>query len=71
MNDRRGPTDEDPTDDRSDREERGNRGRLDEDEAFALAAAVEAVNAQFLRRVDLEFPSLPGVSPSESARPAD
>jgi len=38
---------------------------------MSLSTVIVAINAQFLRRTDLELPSLPGVSASGEARPAD
>ncbi len=38
---------------------------------MSLSTVIVAINAQFLRRVDLELPSLPGVSASERPQPAD
>ncbi|QZY04256.1 copper-translocating P-type ATPase (plasmid) [Halobaculum roseum] len=38
---------------------------------MSLSTVIVAINAQFLRRVDLELPSLPSVSASERAQPAD
>nr|WP_227378722.1 copper-translocating P-type ATPase [Haladaptatus halobius] len=38
---------------------------------MSLSTVIVAINAQFLRRVDLDLPSLPGVSPRASPRPAD
>ncbi|WP_084802722.1 copper-translocating P-type ATPase [Halorientalis sp. IM1011] len=38
---------------------------------MSLSTVIVAINAQLLRRVDLSVPSLPGVSPSADARPAD
>ncbi|WP_049972775.1 copper-translocating P-type ATPase [Haladaptatus cibarius] len=38
---------------------------------MSLSTVIVAINAQFLRRVDLDLPSLPGTSPSRSPRPAD
>ena len=38
---------------------------------MSLSTVIVAVNAQFLRRVDLDVPPLPDVSPSGSPRPAD
>lgn len=36
---------------------------------MSLSTVIVAINAQFLRRVDLDLPSLPGVSLAESPRP--
>ncbi|WP_458189088.1 copper-translocating P-type ATPase [Haladaptatus sp. NG-WS-4] len=36
---------------------------------MSLSTVIVAVNAQFLRRVDLDLPSLPGVTPQSSPRP--
>ncbi|USZ77720.1 heavy metal translocating P-type ATPase [Halorussus vallis] len=38
---------------------------------MSLSTVIVAINAQFLRRVDLDLPSLPGVASSGSPRPAD
>ncbi|WP_425491898.1 copper-translocating P-type ATPase [Natrinema longum] len=38
---------------------------------MSLSTVIVAINAQFLRRVDLSVPSLPGVSVSGEPRPAD
>jgi Cu2+-exporting ATPase len=38
---------------------------------MSLSTVIVAINAQFLRRVDLELPSLPGVSAPERPRPAE
>nr|WP_224270707.1 copper-translocating P-type ATPase [Haloprofundus salinisoli] len=38
---------------------------------MSLSTVIVAINAQFLRRVDLDLPSLPGVSSSGSLQPAD
>ena len=38
---------------------------------MSMSTVIVAINAQFLRRVDLDLPSLPGVSPTGSPRPAD
>jgi Cu2+-exporting ATPase len=38
---------------------------------MSLSTVIVAVNAQFLRRVDLSLPGLPGVPASPEARPAD
>ena len=38
---------------------------------MSLSTVIVAINAQFLRRVDLDLPSLPGISSSGSPRPAD
>ncbi len=38
---------------------------------MSLSTVIVAINAQFLRRVDLDLPSLPGVSPMGRARPSD
>ncbi|SFS09869.1 Cu2+-exporting ATPase [Halomicrobium zhouii] len=38
---------------------------------MSLSTVIVAINAQLLRRVDLSVPSLPGVSPTTDARPAD
>ncbi|WP_327051919.1 copper-translocating P-type ATPase [Halomicrococcus gelatinilyticus] len=37
---------------------------------MSLSTVIVAINAQFLRRVDLDLPSLPGVSPTPEAQPA-
>nr|WP_074854845.1 heavy metal translocating P-type ATPase [Natrinema salifodinae] len=38
---------------------------------MSLSTVIVAINAQFLRRVDLSVPSLPGVAAPEEPRPAD
>ena len=38
---------------------------------MSLSTVFVAINAQFLRRVDLDLPSLPGVSMPGDPRPAD
>src|SRR6056297_3020921 len=38
---------------------------------MSLSTVIVAINAQFLRRVDLSVPNLPGVSPQGGAQPAD
>nr|WP_306060196.1 heavy metal translocating P-type ATPase [Natronococcus sp. AD5] len=38
---------------------------------MSLSTVIVAINAQFLRRVDLELPSLPGVSAPREPQPAD
>ncbi|QLG62106.1 heavy metal translocating P-type ATPase [Halorarum salinum] len=38
---------------------------------MSLSTVIVAINAQFLRRVDLDLPSLPGVSVPGEVRPAD
>ncbi|MFC6825425.1 copper-translocating P-type ATPase [Halopelagius fulvigenes] len=38
---------------------------------MSLSTVIVAINAQFLRRVDLDLPSLPGVPDSSAPRPAD
>nr|WP_117595342.1 heavy metal translocating P-type ATPase [Haloprofundus halophilus] len=38
---------------------------------MSLSTVIVAINAQLLRRVDLNLPALPGGSPSPSPRPAD
>ena len=38
---------------------------------MSLSTVIVAINAQFLRRVDLDLPSLPEASPSGSPQPAD
>ena len=38
---------------------------------MSLSTVIVAINAQFLRRVDLDLPSLPGVTPPAEPRPAD
>jgi Cu2+-exporting ATPase len=38
---------------------------------MSLSTIIVAINAQFLRRVDLDLPSLSGVSPSGRPRPTD
>ena len=38
---------------------------------MSLSTVIVAVNAQFLRRVDLSVPSLPGVAAPTEAQPAD
>ncbi|WP_433633539.1 copper-translocating P-type ATPase [Halomicrococcus sp. NG-SE-24] len=38
---------------------------------MSLSTVIVAINAQFLRRTDLDFPSLPGVSAPREAQPAD
>jgi Cu2+-exporting ATPase len=38
---------------------------------MSLSTVIVAINAQFLRRVDLSVPSLPGVSPAREPQPAD
>ncbi|WP_323174312.1 heavy metal translocating P-type ATPase [Natrialba sp. PRR66] len=38
---------------------------------MSLSTVIVAINAQFLRRTDLDRPSLPGVSSSRSPQPAD
>ncbi len=38
---------------------------------MSLSTVIVAINAQFLRRVDLDLPSLPGVTAPQEARPAD
>nr|WP_224450218.1 copper-translocating P-type ATPase [Haloprofundus salilacus] len=38
---------------------------------MSLSTVIVAINAQFLRRVDLDLPSLPGVSPPATPRLAD
>ncbi|WP_458207900.1 copper-translocating P-type ATPase [Haladaptatus sp. NG-SE-30] len=38
---------------------------------MSLSTVIVAINAQFLRRIDLDLPSLPGVSPHGSPKPAD
>ncbi|MDS0474630.1 copper-translocating P-type ATPase [Natrinema sp. 1APR25-10V2] len=38
---------------------------------MSLSTVIVAINAQLLRRVDLSVPSLPGVSPTGKAQPAD
>ena len=37
---------------------------------MSLSTVIVAINAQLLRRIDLDLPSLPGVSPSGNAQPA-
>ena len=37
---------------------------------LTLSTVLVAINAQLLRRVDLDLPSLPGPAPSRSHRPA-
>ena len=38
---------------------------------MSLSTVIVAINAQFLRRIDLSVPSLPGVSTPVEAQPAD
>nr|WP_226008126.1 hypothetical protein [Natrinema salinisoli] len=38
---------------------------------MSLSTVIVAINAQFLRRVNLDLPSLPGVAQSGSPQPAD
>ena len=38
---------------------------------MSLSTVIVAINAQFLRRVDLNIPSLPGVPAKQEAKPAD
>jgi len=38
---------------------------------MSLSTVIVAINAQFLRRVDLSVPGLPGVSAPREPRPAD
>ncbi|WP_137285956.1 copper-translocating P-type ATPase [Halorussus salinisoli] len=38
---------------------------------MSLSTVIVAINAQFLRRVDLSLPSLPGVTAQQTAQPAD
>jgi len=38
---------------------------------MSLSTVIVAINAQFLRRVDLDLPSLPGVTAPREAQPAD